>query len=100
MFGEDIDLCYQLKQRGYRVMFYPQARALHYHGLTTGLKRHSQDVAVSTPEERRRAYNAFYDTMKTFYDKNYRNRYGPVLRWLVYQAIDLKKKLGARRKTV
>jgi GT2 family glycosyltransferase len=100
MFAEDIDLCYQLKQRGYKVMFYPQARALHHHGLTTGLKRHSQDVAVSTPEERARAYNAFYDTMKTFYDKNYGKKYGPLVRWLVFSAVDLKKKLGARKQTV
>jgi GT2 family glycosyltransferase len=100
MFAEDIDLCYQLKQRGYKVMFYPQARALHYHGLTTGLKQHSQDVATSTPEERERAYNAFYDTMKQFYDKNYGKKYGPLLRWLIFCGIDVKKRLGSRDKTV
>ena len=100
MFAEDIDLCYQLGQQGYRVMFYPQAHARHYHGLTTGLKEHSQDVATSSPAERTQAYNAFYDTMKTFYDKNYRRTYGPVARWLVFTAIDVKRRLGARRKTV
>jgi GT2 family glycosyltransferase len=100
MFAEDIDLCYQLKQRGYKVMFYPQARAMHHHGLTTGLKQHSQDVAASSPEDRRRAYHAFYDTMKTFYDKNYGNKYHPLVRWLVFQGIELKRRLGARRETV
>ena len=100
MYAEDIDLCYQLKQRGYKVMFYPQARALHYHGLTTGLKQHSQEVATTSPEERRRAYHAFYDTMKIFYDKNYRNTYHPVLRWLVFQVIELKRWLGASKETV
>ncbi len=100
LYAEDIDLCYLLKQRGYKVMFYPQARVLHYHGMTTGLKRHSQDVAVYDAADRERAYNAFYDTMKTFYDKHYRGQYSPWVRWLVFSAIDLRKKLGARQKTV
>lgn len=100
MYAEDIDLCYLLKQRGYKVMFYPQARVLHYHGVTTGLKRHSQDIAVYSARDRERAYNAFYDTMKTFYDKHYRDQYNPLVRRLVFAAIDLRKKLGARRKVV
>jgi GT2 family glycosyltransferase len=100
MFAEDIDLCFQLKQRGYKIMFYPQARALHHHGLTTGLKRHSQDVATSTPEERARAYNAFYDTMRLFYIKNYGDRYGKLTRWLIFAAIEAKRRLGSRDKTV
>jgi GT2 family glycosyltransferase len=100
MFAEDIDLCFQLKQAGYKVMFYPSARALHYHGLTTGLKEHSQAVATSTPEERRRAYHAFYDTMKLFYDKNYQDVYSPLLRRLIFWGIDLRRRLGARKATV
>ncbi|MFN2134151.1 MAG: glycosyltransferase family 2 protein [Anaerolineae bacterium] len=100
MYAEDIDLCYMLKQHGYLVMFYPQARVLHYHGMTTGLKRHSQDIAVYDAADQERAYNAFYDTMKTFYDKHYRDAYSPLARWLVFAAIDLRKRLGARNKTV
>ena len=100
MYAEDIDLCYQLKQQGDSVMFYPQARAIHYHGMTTGLKQHSQEVAVYDAQERARTYAAFYDTMKIFYDKHYRRRYGPVVRWLIFAAIDARKQLGMRRQTV
>jgi GT2 family glycosyltransferase len=100
LYAEDIDLCYVLKQHGYKVMFYPQARVLHYHGMTTGLKRHSQDVAVYDAADRERAYDAFYDTMKTFYDKHYREQYSPIVRWLVFAAIDVRQRLGARHKTV
>jgi GT2 family glycosyltransferase len=100
MFAEDIDLCYQLKQLGYKVMFYPHVHALHYHGLTTGLKQHSQDVATSSPEERERAYNAFYDTMKLFYEKNYGTKYGALIKWFVFMGIDAKKRMGSRGKTV
>lgn len=100
MFGEDIDLCYQIKKLGYKIKFYPQARALHYHGMTTGLKKHSQDLSSADPEAQARAYNAFYDAMKIFYTKNYKKKYNRVTRWLVLLAIDVKKKVGMRKKTV
>jgi GT2 family glycosyltransferase len=100
MFGEDIDLCYQIKNLGYDIMYYPQAMALHYHGMTTGLKRHSQDLSPIDPEAKQKIYNAFYDTMKIFYDKNYKTKYSRLTRWLVLSAIDIKKKLGVRKKTV
>ena len=100
MYGEDIDLCYQLKSLGYPVMFFPQARALHYHGLTTGLKRHSQDQSSADPRARERAYHAFYDAMKIFYDKNYRHKYGRLLRSLVFLAVEAKRRLGMRSQVV
>jgi GT2 family glycosyltransferase len=100
MFGEDLDLCFQIKGLGYKVMFYPQAQALHYHGMTTGLKRHSQDLTEADAKARQRTYDAFYHAMKIFYDKNYKTRYGRGIRWLILAAIDLKKLMGARSKTV
>ncbi len=100
MFAEDLDLCYQLKQGGYKVMFYPQAFARHYHGMTTGLKGHTQALSDIPAETKARVYDAFYDTMKLFYDKNYQTRYSKLLRWLIFLAIDLKKKLGQRAQTV
>jgi GT2 family glycosyltransferase len=100
MYGEDLDLCFAIKQRGHSIMFYPQARALHYHGLTTGLKAHSQELSSVDAEARRRAYASFYETMKVFYDKHYRQRYGPLVRWLIFRAIDARKMIGMRRLTV
>jgi len=100
MFGEDIDLCYQIKQHGHQVMFYPQAQALHYHGMTTGLKRHSQEASSVDLEARERAYNAFYDTMKIFYNKNYKTKYSRFVRWLIFAGVELKRALGTRARTV
>jgi GT2 family glycosyltransferase len=100
MYGEDLDLCFVIKQAGHSIMFYPQARALHYHGLTTGLKAHSQELSSVDAEARLKAYAAFYDTMKIFYDKHYRRQYGPVVRWLIFAAIDARKRLGMRKLTV
>lgn len=100
MFGEDIDLCFQIKRLGHRIMFYPQASALHHHGMTTGIKEHSQELSPTDSEARERAYHAFYDTMKLFYDKNLRTAYSPLVRRLVFLAIDFKRWLGLRRGTV
>ncbi len=100
MFGEDIDLCYQIKKRGHAIMFYPQASALHYHGVTTGLKKHSQELSAADAAAREKAYNAFYDTMKTFYDKNYKDKYNPSTRWLIFCAVEIKRQLGWHNKTV
>jgi GT2 family glycosyltransferase len=100
MYGEDLDLCFEIKKLGYSVMFYPQARVRHYHGMTTGLKEHSRDLSTPDAEARDRAYASFYDTMKIFYDKHYRDRYGPVVRRLIFLAIDAKKWLGKRNQTV
>ena len=100
MYGEDLDLCFVIKENGNSIMFYPQARALHYHGLTTGLKAHSQELSSVDASARRKAYAAFYDTMKIFYDKHYRQRYGSVVRWLIFVAIDVRKRIGMRKLTV
>jgi GT2 family glycosyltransferase len=100
LYGEDLDLSYLIVQLGHRIMFYPQARARHYHGLTTGLKAHSQAFSSVDAADRRKAYLAFYDTMKVFYDKHYRQRYGLVVRWVIFVAIDTRKKLGMRKQIV
>jgi GT2 family glycosyltransferase len=100
MYGEDLDLCFEIKKLGYSVMFYPQARVRHYHGMTTGLKEHSRDLSTPDAEARDRAYASFYDTMKIFYDRHYRYRYGPLIRWLIFLAIDAKKWLGRYKQTV
>lgn len=100
MYGEDLDLCFEIKKLGYRVMFYPQARVRHYHGMTTGLKEHSRGLSALDAQARERAYDSFYDTMKIFYDKHYRERYGPMIRRLIFGAIDAKKWLGRRKQVV
>ena len=100
MFGEDIDLCYQIKQKGHKIMFYPQAQALHYHGMTTGLKAHSQNLTPIDQAAQERTYMAFYDAMQLFYDKNYAHQYNKLVRWFVFLGITLKRNSGKKRKVV
>lgn len=100
LFGEDIDLCYQLAKSGSRVMYFPQAEAIHQLGSTTGLKADSPGKDNVSQTDRLRSFHAFYDSMKIFYDKHYIDRYGTLTRTLVFWAIDLKRKMGLRKLTV
>lgn len=100
MYGEDIDLCYQIKKMGGKIMFFPQVEALHYHGLTTGLKKHSAGLSSIQKEAQLKVYNAFYDSMKIFYNKNYNNTYNRAVKVLVMGGIELKRLLGMAAKKV
>ncbi|NLX35686.1 MAG: glycosyltransferase family 2 protein [Chloroflexi bacterium] len=59
MYGEDLDLCYRIKELDWRVVYYPQVTVLHLKGAS------SRKNAV-------RATRAFYEAMKIFHDKHYR----------------------------
>lgn len=85
MYGEDIDLCYQMLQMGYKIMYYPLFTVLHLK-YQSGLKKKGRKTASKT-----RAY--FYDAMRLFYDKHMAQKNGAVLNYLVYFFIHLKKRI-------
>ncbi|MHB9032684.1 MAG: glycosyltransferase family 2 protein [Anaerolineae bacterium] len=60
MYGEDLDLCYRIKERGWLVMYYPQVTVLHIKG-------------AASRKASSRAILAFYDAMRIFHDKHYRD---------------------------
>lgn len=88
-YGEDIEICYQVKKLGYKVMFNPTVKILHYWGASSGLK--STSKSVTTAEEKNTVlWNAArYQAMKIFYDKHYRQKYSELFRSLVFAGIDL-----------
>ena len=92
LFGEDIDLCMCLAQAGYQIMFYPQTTVIHHFGISTGLKPHVQGETQVDHEDRLRAYHAFFNSMKIFYDKHYASKYGLFLRWVIFRAIEMKRR--------
>jgi len=92
LFGEDIDLCLCLAGAGYQIMYYPQATAIHHLGVSTGLKSHPRKQNPVVLQDRLRAYHAFFDSMKIFYDKHYAEKYGRILRWVIFKAIEMKRR--------
>ena len=78
MYGEDLDLCYRLKEAGYRVVYYGKASITHLKGQS-GLHTKSKAVAFY-----------FYSAMELFYRKHYAKKYGAFVSAAVYTGIRLK----------
>lgn len=76
MYGEDLDLCFRIKKAGYHIGFNPKVEVIHF-------KKQSGRKKTGKEEIRKKAKQNFYDTMKIFYDKHYRDQYPSWLRYLV-----------------
>lgn len=97
MYSEDIDLCYRIKQAGYKVMYVPTISIIHHKGVSSGLKKFTQEVTTATLETRLRSVNAFYSTMEIFYKKHIAENYPFFVNWLVYLGINIKWFLAKRK---
>lgn len=100
MYAEDIDLCWRIKQAGFKVMYVPQVKIVHYKGVSSGLKKHTQTITTATKETRIRSTNAFYEAMLIFYKKQMSSKYPFFINWLVYAGIHAKWFLAKRKLTV
>lgn len=92
-YGEDLEMCYRVKELGYKVMFNPTVKVLHYWGATSGLKSTSKRITTASEMISRVWNNARYEAMKIFYDKHYRQNYSEGFRTLIFWAIDLANRL-------
>ncbi len=96
MYAEDIDLCFRIKQEGFKVMYVPEVSIVHHKGISSGLKKHSENVTTATIETRIRSVDAFYESMKIFYKKHLEKNYPTIINWLVYFGIYTKWWLAKR----
>jgi GT2 family glycosyltransferase len=74
LYGEDLDWAYRIKQDGWRIMYYPEARATHFKRAASGANRP-------------RSIRAFYESMRIFYRDHYEDRYPRWLSWVIYIGI-------------
>lgn len=77
LYGEDLDWALRMKQRGWKVMYYPEVTVLHYKG-------------ESSRQDSERATLEFYRSMLIFYRKHYAKNTFFLLRWLIVSAIYLR----------
>jgi len=101
-YGEDIDFCFKIKSLSKKIMYFPEVKMIHYKHQS-GLKK-GQNEIQSTAEEieknraiRKRSTEAFYDAMIIFYNKHYKNVYPGIVRYLVFNFINIKKRLALRK---
>jgi len=74
MYGEDIDLCYKIKEGGYKILYYPKAQIIHYKG-------------GSSKKKRTKVIYDFHKAMWIFYKKHYYKEYNFAITCLVYIGI-------------
>jgi len=96
MYGEDIDLCWRIKESGWKIYYNPEGSIIHHKGISSGLKKHSQEITTASLNTKEKAFDAFYKAMKIFYEKHYQKKYPFFINWLVYLGINLKWWLAKR----
>ncbi len=74
--GEDIEFCFQLKQKGWQIWFYPEVKIIHYKGS-------------SSKQNKIKSVSLGISAMRIFYLKHYYKKYPPIYRDLVLSGIKL-----------
>jgi len=97
LYGEDVDFCYRTKKAGWKIMYLPQFEAVHYKGVTVGVRKTSSDISPASVETKKLARDNTVKAMKLFYSKHYKKVYPAVVTVLVLAGIKLMEKIRARR---
>lgn len=83
MYAEDLDWSRRFRDAGYQVVYHPEAKVTH-HKYKSGIKSSSKKIAKTTNRY-------FYDTMLSYYDKHYQDKYPKFVRTLIRYYITVKK---------
>ncbi|MGD9144800.1 MAG: glycosyltransferase family 2 protein [Anaerolineae bacterium] len=76
MYAEDLDLCYRIKEQGWQVWYNSGVTVLHYKGQSS--------------RQRSMFANAkFYETMRLFHDKHFKQQTFFLVNWMIYAAVGL-----------
>lgn len=87
--GEDIDLCWKIKEKGYSLFYFPEVSILHIKGASKGKKEGFNKNL--TQLERKRIVGSGVDSMAIFYKKRMWNRYPFFINYLVVFGISIIK---------
>lgn len=88
-YGDELDFCYRLKEKGWKIFFLPQVKVLHYRGVASGIKGHTREISTATRETRIRAARASTEAMGIFYKKHYKDKYPWIITELVLLGIKI-----------
>lgn len=86
--GEDIDLCWKIKKLGYKIVYFPKVRIIHYKGASKGKKTSGAIASSVDPKIRRRSIDSGISAMKIFYRKHLESAYPRYISFIVYFGIE------------
>ena len=75
LYGEDVDLCYRVKQAGWKIMYLPQCQATHLKGGSVGIRKTTRDQVKKPLEHRLKMQSLTVDAMEKFLRKHYMDKY-------------------------
>lgn len=88
-YGEDLDLCYRFKKAGYKIIYTPITKIIHYKGASSGIKSHSQHLSKASRQSKIRVLQESTRAMSLFYKKHYMGKYPKIVTYTVLAAIKL-----------
>lgn len=96
-YGDELDFSYRLKEKGWKIMFVPSVKVLHYKGVSGGIKSHTRQISTASKETRLRSARASTEAMRIFYRKHYQNRYPKIITWLVLSGVGVLERYRSLR---
>lgn len=97
MYAEDLDWCMRIKEAGWKIYYNPEASVVHFKKRSGRSKDEGKQLSQTTHRIRARTTTYFYDTMKLFYDKHYKEKYPQWVRTMVLLGIWLLGKARSLR---
>lgn len=88
-YGEDLDLCFRFKEAGYKILYTPTTKIIHYKGAASGMKVASRHITKATSESKKKAIAESVRAMELFYEKHYVTRYPFFVTFLVVTTIKI-----------
>lgn len=83
--GEDIEFCYSLKEKGWKIYYLPEVKIIHYKGSSSGLK--STGKVIVSKEAKLKSARHSAEAMRIFYMKHFYKTYPPLFRELILMGI-------------
>jgi GT2 family glycosyltransferase len=98
-YGEDIDFCYRMQRKGWKIIYYPFVSILHYKGISSGIKRHTKALSSADSIIKISATKARFEVMRIFYNKHYTSVYPKFIKGLIMLGIKIKEKFHLKEHT-
>lgn len=95
--GEDIDLCWKIKETGAKIMYYPFVKIYHYKGATKGKSQAKAGEVIVNKQTKRKVIIAGADAMKIFYNKRLKTKYSPLTTGVILFGIFVMKQIRLAR---
>ncbi len=77
LYGEDLDWCYRIRSRGWKIMYLPATQIVHYKG------RSAQEASFDS-------LRVFYGAMRLFVKKHFRRGWSVLPQWFLMAGIGLR----------